>query len=90
MSGGMTVSVHLELSKKVKEKLDLVEAYKKLDSLREARIEEVIGLCRSGRAFSVAEVNKITGEINQLAAIYHLPSRRMITEQMVIDLVNRQ
>lgn len=79
------MSVHLEISKKVKSVNLIIEEYKRLDSLREQKIEEVIGKARGKEDFSVDPINQVTRKLNQHAIQHHLPSRALVTKGMVLD-----
>jgi hypothetical protein len=80
---GTEMSVHLEISKKVQEKLNIVETYRKLDEKRELYITEALEKEKSGGDFNVDKINQVTEEINQFAAIHHLPVRKFVTKQMI-------
>ncbi len=83
------MSVHLEISKKVNQTVSLVESYRRLDKVRESEIEKVVKQAMNGEEFTLEAINQVTAEINQLAAKHHLPSRKMVTKQMIIDFINQ-
>jgi hypothetical protein len=82
------MSVHQQISQKVREKLDILEAYRRRDAMREAEIERIAHQCSAGEKFSVHRVNAITEQLNKFANEHHLPSRKLITQQMVVEWIN--
>lgn len=84
------MNVHLEISKKVQEKLNIVETYRKLDEKREYFITEALEKEKKTGDASVEKINKITEEINQFAAIHHLPVRKYVTKQMIKEYLPKQ
>ncbi|RXT14796.1 DUF2533 family protein [Ammoniphilus sp. CFH 90114] len=83
------MSVHHEISKKVNQTVSLVESYKNLDRKREQEISKVLEKAKNGEEYSVEAINKVTEEINQFALKHHLPTRKRVTKQMVLDLVSQ-
>ena len=83
------MSVHHEISKKVNQTVSLVDSYRKLDIQRENQIAKVLEMARNGEDFSVEAINRATEEINQLASKHHLPTRKWVTKQMILDLVGQ-
>lgn len=83
------MSVHHEISKKVNQTVSLVDSYRKLDMQREKEIEKVLEKARNGKDFSLEAIHRVTEEINQLASKHHLPTRKGVTKQMILDLVSQ-
>lgn len=83
------MSVHHEISKKVNHTVEKLEGYRKMDQARELEIEQVILKAKKGESFTVDRINQITIDINQYAAKHHLPSRKLVTEQMILDVINK-
>ncbi|WJH34039.1 YpbS family protein [Paenibacillus sp. CC-CFT747] len=79
------MSVHHAISEHSRRQNQQIEAFLQLDRKREQSIEEALDLCRRGEPFSVAEINRITAEINERAKKGIIPTRRMVTEQMIRD-----
>lgn len=82
------MSVHHEISKKVNRTVGILEGYRNLDQAREFEIEQVITKAKKGEHFTVDGINRITVTINEYAAKHHLPSRKLVTEQMILDALN--
>ncbi|CEH29581.1 hypothetical protein AM501_22785 [Aneurinibacillus migulanus] len=82
------MSVHKAITAHSAKQAEYITLYKKLDALREARIESAVEQCKSGNDINVAEINEVTNQINQLAQRYHLPPRKLVTADMVQSLCN--
>lgn len=83
------MSVHEAISKhSTKQHLHLV-AFAELDEQREKAIEACIDLCRSGLPFTVDAINAITAQIIAHAQKGISPLRSYVTEDMVLDYVNK-
>lgn len=83
------MSVHHEISKKVKVVHHMIEEYRRLDLLREKAITEVMEKARRNEEFTLDRVNKITMELNQHAASHHLPPRLFVTKEMVTNVCHQ-
>ncbi len=83
------MSVHHEISKKVNHTVGKLEGYRNMDQLRENEIEQVIMKAKKGEHFTVDGINQITDNINRYALKHHLPSRKLVTEQMILDVVRK-
>lgn len=83
------MSVHKEITKHVGQVNFRVNQFKQLDQLRESFIEEAIMLCKTGKAFSVEQINDVTEQMNELARLGVVPTRKKVTEAMVREFVNR-
>ncbi|WP_400241419.1 DUF2533 family protein [Niallia sp. JL1B1071] len=83
------MSVHKEITKHVEQVNSRVNHYKQLDQLRESFIEEAILLCKVGENFSVDKINEVTEQMNELARLGVVPTRKKVSEEMVVEFVNR-
>lgn len=83
------MSVHHEISKKVNQTVSLVDSYRRLDMQRESEIAKVLEQAKNGEDFSVEAINQATEQINQFASKHHLPSRKWVTKQMILDLIRQ-
>lgn len=84
------MSVHHEISKKVNHTVEKLEGYRNLDQARELEIEQVIAKAKNGEPFTVDGINQMTANLNQYAAKHHLPSRKLVTDQMILDAINKK
>lgn len=83
------MNVHEEISKKVNRTVNIIQTYRKLDEQREIAIERMLKEGKEKGKFSLKEVNRITVELNQFATTHHLPQRKIVTEELVQQLLNR-
>jgi len=83
------MSVHHEISKKVKSVNHMIEEYRRLDLLREKEIAEVIERAKRKEDFSLDRVNQVTMKLNEHAALHHLPPRVLVTKEMVLDVCHQ-
>jgi len=83
------MSVHHEISKKVKEVNHKIEEYRRLDAMREKEIDVVIEKAKRNEEFTLDHVNQVTAKLNQHAALHHLPSRLLVTKKMVMDICHQ-
>ncbi|MFT8322783.1 MAG: DUF2533 family protein [Bacillus sp. (in: firmicutes)] len=77
------MSVHKAITKHVEQVNNRVHHFKQLDHLREHYIEEAVQQCLNGEIFSVQKINEVTEEINVLAKQGVIPSRKVVTAEMV-------
>lgn len=77
------MSVHKDLTKHVEKINSRVVYFQQLDAKREAYIEEVVQKCLNGEEFTVTKINAITEEMNQLARQGVVPTRKIVTKEMV-------
>ena len=75
-------SVHLELAKKVNEKVKAIESYKQMDQQREQIIEKLITDYQAGKAVDLAILNNWTQKMNEFAVQNQLPPRKIVTKEM--------
>ncbi len=83
------MSVHKAITKHVEEVNSRVNYYKQLDQQRESLIEEAIFLFKAGENFSVDKINEVTEQMNELARLGVVPTRKKVSKQMVVEFVNR-
>lgn len=83
------MSVHRAITEHSQQQYARVRAFYELDEKREQYIEEVVQKCLQNEPFSLEKVNKVTNEINQLAKQGIVPTRKIVTEEMVFEYVNR-
>ncbi|UTI40993.1 DUF2533 family protein [Niallia sp. RD1] len=83
------MSVHKEITKHVEQINSRVNHFKQLDQLRESYIEEAILLCKAGENFSVDKINDVTEQMNELARLGVVPSRKKVTKAMVVEFATR-
>lgn len=82
-------SVHNELSKQVKEKVQSIEKYKQMDSQRENIIAQLIDDYRAGKKVDLGPLNKWTEEMNKYAVKNQLPTRKLVTKEMFEDYIQK-
>ncbi|WCN38708.1 DUF2533 family protein [Aneurinibacillus uraniidurans] len=77
------MSVHHAISAHSASQAEYIVLYRKLDVMREVRIERAIEQHRAGEAVDLASINEVTQQINQLAQRHHLPPRKFVTADMI-------
>ncbi len=82
------MSVHRSISEHVSRQAEYITLYRKLDAMREVRIEQAVEQCKQGKEIDIAAINYVTEQINQLAQQHHLPPRKKVTVEM-IQLINK-
>ncbi|WP_108671038.1 YpbS family protein [Peribacillus acanthi] len=83
------MSVHKAISKHVNGQNEIIRHFAYLDEQRERFIEEATTLCKNGQPFSTDLINAVTKEMNELSMkIENLPSRKLVTQEMIKDYVN--
>jgi len=82
-------SVHLELAKKVDEKVKSIEAYKQMDQERELIIENLITDYKAGKTIDLIKLNQWTNQMNQFAVKNQLPTRKNVTLEMFLSFVKQ-
>jgi hypothetical protein len=79
------MSVHKAITKHVNKQNQKINEFLMLDQKRETYIEEALGLCRQGKEFTVDKINKVTIQINELAKKGIIPTRKIVTKDMVTE-----
>jgi hypothetical protein len=83
------MSVHKAITEHSNRQHQRIKKFAQLDALREAYIEEAVSRCRGGQPFSVEQINEVTKQINDLARQGIVPTRKMVTPEMVQEYVER-
>lgn len=83
------MAVHLQISEQVKRHRQAQQQFRELDAKREQAIEHVLAEAKAGQAINLTEVNRITNEMNQIATRFHFPARKIVTVEMVEDVIQR-
>ncbi|OMP67331.1 DUF2533 family protein [Domibacillus epiphyticus] len=81
------MSVHKALILHAKKQNELFNEFSLLDQQREDYIQEAIELCKSGKDFTTDQINQITMQINVLANQRFIPTRKLVTPEMVRSYV---
>ncbi|MRX70931.1 DUF2533 family protein [Bacillus lacus] len=81
--------VHKAISAHSKKQNAQVAAFLELDEKREMYIEEAVQRCKKGEPFTAGYINKVTAEINEMAAKGIAPQRSLVTEKMIIDFARK-
>ncbi|OIJ22107.1 hypothetical protein BKP45_05375 [Anaerobacillus alkalidiazotrophicus] len=84
------MSVHLQIKKQMNNFINAEKNYRKLDQIREEKIEEIIKIAKNKKDFSLVEVNKVTEEINKLCKSHGYPLRKLVTKEMVEEFISRK
>lgn len=86
----MTGNVHEAISKHSKKQHEIVKRFLQLEQMREFYIAEAVTLCKEEKPFSVDNINAVTSKINELAKQGIAPTRKLVTEDMVREFVERK
>jgi Protein of unknown function (DUF2533) len=77
------LSVHKAISEHVNKQNEKINHFLALDSQREAYIEEALVLSMQGKEFTTDKINQVTNQINALAKQGIVPTRKIVTVEMV-------
>jgi Protein of unknown function (DUF2533) len=77
------MSVHKAISLHAEKQNQLFTQFTILDQQREDYIQEAIELCKAGKDFTTDQLNEVTSQINVLANQRLIPTRKMVTPEMV-------
>ncbi|MDR7001797.1 YpbS family protein [Neobacillus niacini] len=77
------MSVHKAITEHVNIQNKKINDFLALDQLREQYIEDALELAHQGKDFTTDKINEITNEINELAKKGIIPTRKLITAEMV-------
>lgn len=80
------MSVHQAISAHSKKQQGAIQKFLELDKKRESFIEEAIAKCKNNESYSVDQINEITKEINGLATLEIVPTRRYVTLEMIKEV----
>ena len=83
------MSVHKDLIQHAKKQNELYTKFTNLDQQRETYIQEAIELCRSGKEFTTDRINEVTKQINFIANERFIPTRKLVTSEMVHKYVEK-
>lgn len=83
-------NVHEAISKHSKKQHEIVKTFLQLEAKREMFIEEAVQLAEKQQPFTVEKINYVSKEINELAKRGIAPTRKLVTEEMVIEYVKRK
>ncbi|MGG5252190.1 YpbS family protein [Neobacillus sp. SM06] len=84
------MSVHQAITNHVNKQNKRINEFIALDQQRELYIEEAVQRCKEGKAFSTEKINEVTKQINELAKLGIVPSRKLVTPEMVREYVERK
>lgn len=82
------MSVHKDITLHAQKQNELFTQFRILDQKREAYIQEAIELCKAGKEFTTDQINEVTNQINVLANQRLIPTRKIVTPDMVRVYVN--
>ncbi|MCY9190598.1 DUF2533 family protein, partial [Bacillus mojavensis] len=66
-----------------------IKTFMQLEHLREMAIEEAVAKCKNDEPFSTDAINEVTEKMNQLAKKGIVPTRRLVSKEMVKEYVSR-
>ena len=81
--------VHKAISAHSSKKHEHIKAFMRLENMRELAIEEVVAKCRNDEPYTTDAINEITEQMNQLAKKGIVPTRRLVSKEMVREYVSR-
>lgn len=84
------MSVHEAITTHVNKQNKRINDFIALDAKREWLIEEAFQLCKGGKEFTTDHINQVTVQINELAVQGIVPSRKLVTREMVQEYVDRK
>ena len=84
------MSVHRDILLHAEKQNQLFKKFAILEQKRENYIQEAIELCRSGKEFTTDRINEVTLQINQLANQRLIPTRKIVTPEMVYEYVEKK
>lgn len=81
--------VHKAISAHSAKQHEHIKSFMQLEHLREMAIEEAVAKCKNDEPFSTDAINEITEKMNQLAKKGIVPTRRLVSKEMVKEYVSR-
>jgi|GEM_PF-2597314 len=84
------MSVHEAISQHSQKQHLALKKFLELDARREYFIEQAIEKCKKNEHFSVVEINQVTKEIIELGKKEIVPSRVLVTEEMIREQANKK
>jgi low affinity Fe/Cu permease len=83
------MSVHKAISEHSSKQQKALQDFLELDHKREEYIEEAIQKCKNNEPFTVDKINEVTKKINHLAIKEIVPTRQLVTREMVQKFINK-
>lgn len=83
------MSVHEAISKHSQKQHHALQLFLQLDRQRELFIEEELENYKNNVDFNVDKINEVTKQINELGKKEIVPSRQLVTKQMIIDFAKK-
>ena len=83
------MSVHKQISKHIEKQQQKIKKFHELEEQRELYIEEAVQKCKQAKPFSVQNINIVTEKINELAKTGIVPTRKIVTKEMIEEYVHR-
>ena len=81
------MGVHKDLELHAQKQNQLYRQFISLDQQRENYIQEAVELCKAGKEFTTDRINEVTEQINILANQRLIPTRELVTIEMVREYV---
>ncbi|WP_339233179.1 YpbS family protein [Bacillus sp. FSL K6-1012] len=81
--------VHKAISAHSAKQHEHIKTFMQLEHLREMAIEEAVAKCKNDEPFLTDAINEITEKMNQLAKKGIVPTRRLVSKEMVKEYVSR-
>ncbi|MCC2928782.1 YpbS family protein [Bacillus sp. LBG-1-113] len=81
--------VHKAISAHSAKQHEHIKTFMQLEHLREMAIEEAVEKCKNDEPFSTDAINEVTEKMNQLAKKGIVPTRRLVSKEMVKEYVSR-
>ncbi|AKE23943.1 hypothetical protein BsLM_2145 [Bacillus sp. LM 4-2] len=81
--------VHKAISAHSSKQHEHIKAFMRLENMRELAIEEAVAKCKNGEPYTTDAINEITEQMNQLAKKGIVPTRRLVSKEMVREYVSR-
>ncbi|MEC1679732.1 YpbS family protein [Bacillus mojavensis] len=81
--------VHKAISAHSSKQHEHIKTFMQLEHLREMAIEEAVAKCKNDEPFSTDAINEVTEKMNQLAKKGIVPTRRLVSKEMVKEYVSR-
>ena len=81
-------NVHLEISKKVQEKVDAIAKYREMDNKREEIIANLVDEYQQTGKVDLTSLNQWTERMNSFAQKNAMPIRKTVSLEMFIEYVN--
>ncbi|OAH59150.1 MULTISPECIES: DUF2533 family protein [Bacillaceae] len=81
------MSVHKSLTLHAQKQNQIFIEFSHLDRQREDYIQRAIELCKAEKDFTTDQINQVTLQINVLANQRFIPTRKLVTPEMVRSYV---